>query len=292
MNKKILRFFAMLSSFLVIGCASSQNFIGYKSRVLEKNWSAAYETLESILEKNPTNENIDYAKSELENNKDLMNYADYIFSEEYLQFWQDRAQDLSIPRKRLDFYCSVSEINKCRHKAELIDRVEKSFKQKLYALDADYEKLDSNQKQSLNFLYSVRLIKSEKIGFIVDKQVEDNSVAATTSGAMLGSALASSAYIDKSIKSRSFNYSSKKHLAAEIAGAALGSSFDIEETRRYRVRYTIKSIKGDFIYYDEISGSSIGHSIGVCFDADRNVVINTSFCESKSLGDLINLRKL
>lgn len=241
------------------------------------------------MDKNPNKENIDFAMDEINKNPSLLAYGQYLFSEEYLAFWQSRAGDFSIPRKRLDIYCAIAPIDSCKNSISNLSVAESDLKPRIYALDKHYESLDLVQKEGIDRLYDVKIIKSENVGQIVDRQSEDNSTTGNSAGSALGEAVASAIYIDKSITASSFDYSAKGHLAAQLAGAALGSSLNKEPVRIYRMRYTIKKLNGDTIYYDENSGSAIGHSIGVCFDIERKVTINESFCKSDSSEYLIGL---
>lgn len=273
----------------VLGCQTMANKASYAEKKSEKNWKAAYEVLEALVDKNPNEETIDYAKEEINKNPSLLAYGQYLFSKENLTFWQSRAGDFSVPRKRLDIYCAIAPTDSCKNAISNISEAESSLKPRIYALDKHYESLDLVQKESIGRLYDIKIIRSENVGRIVDRQSEDNSTTANSAGSALGEAVASAIYIDKSITASSFNYSAKGHLAAQLAGAVLGSSLNKESVRIYRMRYTIKKLNGDTIYYDENSGSAIGHSIGVCFDIERKVTINESFCKSDSSEYLIGL---
>lgn len=171
---------------IVLGCQTMANKASYVEKTSEKNWKAAYEVLEALVDKNPNKENIDFAMDEINKNPSLLAYGQYLFSEEYLAFWQSRAGDFSIPRKRLDIYCAIAPIDSCKNSISNLSVAESDLKPRIYALDKHYESLDLVQKEGIDRLYDVRIIKSENVGQIVDRQSEDNSTTGNSAGSALG----------------------------------------------------------------------------------------------------------
>jgi hypothetical protein len=122
--------------------------------------------------------------------------------------------------------------------------------------------LSQDEKDSIQKRYLVEVPEAESFGVILDNQGVNESTPGTTSGAELGSALASATYIDRSINHQ--NYSAKSHLGAAILGGLLGSTLDKPAVQQFHYRYAVKFLNGNVRYFDVVSADPFRHPAGVC----------------------------
>lgn len=108
----------------------------------------------------------------------------------------------------------------------------------------------------------MQVIPPEEFGVIIDNQGVDESTPGTTGGAVLGSALAQTTYIDRAFKGGS--YSATNQLGLAILGAVVGSSLDSKSVQQYHFRYAVRLSSGEVKYADHIQGTAFRHPNGIC----------------------------
>ncbi len=121
---------------------------------------------------------------------------------------------------------------------------------------------DGKTRAIIQEKYIVQIISDDDIGLIIDNQGVNESSPGTTGGAVLGGALAQTAYIDRAIKGG--NYSATNQLGLGILGAILGSSIDQKPTAQFHFRYALKTNHGEIRYIDKIESTAFRLPVGVC----------------------------
>jgi hypothetical protein len=129
-----------------------------------------------------------------------------------------------------------------------------------------YDGLTADQRKVLGDRYTVNVLEGKSYGLIIDSQGLNESTRGTTAGSQLGSRVASAAYVDNAFAGspRNWNYSASGHLAAQLAGAVIGSMADKPGEARYRTRYTIKTGVGGVEYVEENRSDALRHFVGIC----------------------------
>lgn len=149
-----------------------------------------------------------------------------------------------------------------------------------------WDEIGADDRQHLNSQLLVEALPSSGLATIIDAQTVDISTAPTSSGAQLGSAVASAAYVDNAFKgpAHNWNYSAKGQLAAGIVGAVAGSVFDSRGGRLYLHRYTLKKLDGSIHYHESHEVSPLRHPLGLCFFLPRYEVVNQNLCSENAAG--------
>ena len=139
-----------------------------------------------------------------------------------------------------------------------------------------WDELSEAEKISITADYDVKILSSDSFGIITDVQGTDHSTPGTNAGASLGGAVASAAYLDRSLRGN--NYSAGGALAIGLLGAAIGSTMDSGPSSKFQFRYTVKLGDGDIQYFDEIKSTSFRHSVGVCILVPSLTLISQKVC--------------
>jgi len=128
-----------------------------------------------------------------------------------------------------------------------------------------WQSLSAAERASIQKRHVVDVRDADAYGLVIDNQGVDVSTPGTTGGAVLGSAVANAAYVDRAFNP-SNNYSAKTHLAATILGAVIGSSLDKPGVQQYHFRYALKLRDGEITYRESVQGSPFRHPAGVCLE--------------------------
>lgn len=140
-----------------------------------------------------------------------------------------------------------------------------------------WQSLSSDERSVIQQKYVIETVNADSFGTIIDNQGADRSTAGTNAGAVLGEAIASANYIDKSIGNG--NYSAKNHLGLMLLGSLLGATLDAKPQSQYQFRYAIRLGNGSVIYQDIFSSEPFRHSVGVCvFVPAINIVPEQHLC--------------
>lgn len=122
--------------------------------------------------------------------------------------------------------------------------------------------LSTDERTVIQQKFVVEMVGSDNFGLIIDNQGADRSTPGTNGGAVLGGAVASATYIDKSIGNG--NYSAKNHLGVMLLGGLLGSMLDSKPQSQYQFRYSIRLGSGSVVTRDVFSSEPFRHPVGVC----------------------------
>jgi outer membrane lipoprotein SlyB len=128
----------------------------------------------------------------------------------------------------------------------------------------------------LQQIHAVRTYAVDRFGVITDVQTLDQSTPGTSAGATLGGAVASAAYIDRSLRGNS--YSAGANLAVGLIGAMLGSAADSAPIQQYKTRYTVRLADGEVQYFDEVKSDAFRHSSGVCIHVPEITLATQNLC--------------
>jgi hypothetical protein len=128
-----------------------------------------------------------------------------------------------------------------------------------------WQSLSAAERASIQKRHVVDVRDAAAYGLVIDNQGVDVSTPGTTGGAVLGSAVANAAYVDRAFNP-SNNYSAKTHLAATILGAVIGSSLDKPGVQQYHFRYALKLHDGEISYRESVQGSPFRHPAGMCLE--------------------------
>lgn len=140
----------------------------------------------------------------------------------------------------------------------------------------NWDALSAEEQDKLKQLYAVRTYAADRFGVITDVQTIDQSTPGTSGGAALGGAVASAAYIDRSLRGNS--YSAGANLAVGLLGAILGSAADSAPVQQYKTRYTVKLADGEVQYFDEVKADAFRHSSGVCIHVPEITLATQNLC--------------
>ncbi len=140
----------------------------------------------------------------------------------------------------------------------------------------NWDALSPDEQAKLQDTHAVRTHQPDRYGVITDVQTVDQSTPGTSGGAALGGAVASAAYIDRSLRGNS--YSVGANLAVGILGAMLGSAADSAPVQQYKTRYTVKLADGEVQYFDEVKADSFRHSPGVCIHVPEITLATQNLC--------------
>jgi len=91
----------------------------------------------------------------------------------------------------------------------------------------------------------IAIVPSTQVGTVQSAQLVNRSTAGTNSGAVLGSVVAQSMYIDNRLRDRGSNYSATTQVGMGVLGAVLGSSMDRGPVRRFIINYGIQTLDGE-----------------------------------------------
>ena len=80
---------------------------------------------------------------------------------------------------------------------------------------------------------------------------------------MVGSALGSAAYIDRSFRPCN-NYSAVSQVGAGLLGALLGAQLDRRPVSQYHFRYALRRRDGEIVYADSVQQDAFRHPVGIC----------------------------
>lgn len=145
--------------------------------------------------------------------------------------------------------------------------------------------LTSDEKIFIQSRYMVEALGAESFGVIIDNQGVDRSTPGTTSGANLGAAIGSAAYVDKAFSGNN-DYSAKSHLATMLISGFLGSALDTKPQSQYQFRYAVKLGNGSITYQDQISQDPFRHPVGVCVSVPSMSLLREQHLCSQSVESL------
>ncbi|MDT0137744.1 hypothetical protein [Acidovorax sp. PRC11] len=141
-----------------------------------------------------------------------------------------------------------------------------------------WQQLAASERERIESAHEVQIFAPDGFGVITDVQGMDQSTAGTNSGAMVGGAIGSAAYIDRAF-SGGHSYSAGANLAVGLLGAVLGSALDKAPETKFQFRYTIKQGDGEIQYFDEIKASGFRHSPGVCVLVPALTLVSQQLCQ-------------
>ena len=144
-----------------------------------------------------------------------------------------------------------------------------------------WSQIVEEDRNALIRLYAVEILPPSSVGKIVDAQVVNESTSGTNAGSMIGGAVGSAAYIDRSFRGNN-NYSAMGHLGVSLLGMVVGGIVDQPARSQFHTRYTIKMPDGTLKYHDEISASQFRKSVGDCVNILEWQSLNTNLCEANT----------
>ena len=80
---------------------------------------------------------------------------------------------------------------------------------------------------------------------------------------MVGSALGSAAYIDRSFRPGN-NYSAVAQVGAGLLGALMGAQLDRRPVSQYHFRYALRRRDGEIVSSDSVQQDAFRHPVGMC----------------------------
>lgn len=140
-----------------------------------------------------------------------------------------------------------------------------------------WQSLQADERTSIQERYVVDLRDSSAYAMVIDNQGVDTSTPGTSGGAVLGSAVANAAYIDRAF-SGSNNYSAKTQLAMGLLGAVVGSTLDKPAVQQYHFRYALKQHDGEILYRDSVQGDPFRHPAGMCLELSTLTPASQALC--------------
>lgn len=121
------------------------------------------------------------------------------------------------------------------------------------------------------------IVPANDYGTVIDNQGIDESSAGTSGGAMLGSAIGSAAYIDRSFRPGN-NYSAMMQLGVGLFGAILGAQLDRPAVSQYHFRYALRRRDGEIVYRDSVQTDAFRHPVGMCLRMSDLQPVAQSLC--------------
>lgn len=140
-----------------------------------------------------------------------------------------------------------------------------------------WDKLSESERINFSKKWAVEPLTPSNYGVILESQVLDESTPGTRAGAAIGSAIAQSAYIDRSFKGGN-NYSATNQVVLGIVGAIAGASFDQAPTVRYKTRYSVRLADGSIQMTDEIRGDPFRLPATACVQFPSLDMSDQSLC--------------
>lgn len=134
----------------------------------------------------------------------------------------------------------------------------------VYVSDKVWRQLTEEDKKLIQANHIVSIVDSKSFGKILNAQGLNQSTQATQGGALLGEAIASAQYVDRSFQSSFDDYSAMGHLGAVLLGGLIGSTLDAPATSKYLFRYTVENGDGDVVIHDINSTEPFHLSPGLC----------------------------
>lgn len=278
MKNHLFKLAPLFCSFIVaplLGCAT--DWAGYARN---GEFDKAYNNLEYNLSKGTAD--VGHAKAIVSEYPQITAYGLQTFSPEELQRWAIQVGEMEAHKRRVAYFCLIAPAFECKQATENIGKIDSGIKERLLVVKEIYSQLSDSEKSLLNRKFAVRLIGASEVGNVVDKQTQNVSTPGSNAGSALGAAVGSAAYVDKAFSGNpsNWNYSARGHLGAQVAGAVIGSLVgDVQPNELYTVRYTIRAKDGNIQYIDSLTGSPLGHSIGVCIQISDLTLIDESLCK-------------
>lgn len=138
----------------------------------------------------------------------------------------------------------------------------------------------------------IAIVPSTQVGTVQSAQLVNRSTAGTNSGAVMGSVVAQSMYIDNRLRDRGSNYSATAQVGMGILGAALGSSLDRAPVRRFIINYGIQTLDGELAQVLVESGDEFVAPTGRCVYLPSVEPAPSSLCNNDKLAFLSRLSVL
>lgn len=139
-----------------------------------------------------------------------------------------------------------------------------------------WDELTVDEQRSLEVTRTVEMRQAGEFGVIIDGQGADQSTPGTNGGAIVGGALAQTAYIDRAFRGGS--YSATTQLGLGLLGAALGSTLDQSANQQYRIRYALRLRSGEIAYRETVSSSPFRYAVGECMDMGPVTTVLQAMC--------------
>jgi hypothetical protein len=136
--------------------------------------------------------------------------------------------------------------------------------------------LSTKEKTELSQKYHITFYDNNSIGLITERQVQNVSQTGSTVGSDVGSSLASAVYINNAIPKGSYNMWTD--IAIGVLGGIAGSGGNKAPIEQYVIVYTIKNLDGDVKTATVRQSSTIGHSVGACYNLANAKVIEGDYC--------------
>lgn len=272
---KLAPLFGCFVAAVLSGCAT--DWTGYARN---GEFDKAYENLEYNLLKGAVD--VSRAQAMVKEYPQITTYGFNTFSMEKLQRWANQVGEMEAHKRRVVHFCRIASGVECKQAMENIAEVENGIKERLLVVKEIYSQLSGSEKSFLDRKFAVRLIGASEIGSVIDKQTQNVSTPGSNAGSVLGAAVGSAAYVDKAFSGNpsNWNYSAKGHLGAQVAGVVIGGVVgNAKPEELYRIRYTIRARNGNVQYIDSLTGSPLGHSIGVCLQISDLTLIDELLCK-------------
>lgn len=149
-------------------------------------------------------------------------------------------------------------------------------KSSISVLRPAWEALHETERESMRTKFVVVVAEESDFGTIVDTQGIDQSTPGSNTGSIAGGAIASAAYIDRSLRNN--NYSAGAHLAIGVLGALVGSAANAPAISQYRFRYALKLSDGEIVTRDVMQSDPFRHSTGMCLSLSSMAPVPSALC--------------
>lgn len=250
--------YIIISSVFLIGCApnitqKSDYLEIAKKHIAKSRWEAAYRFLEDI----PKNE-VNEAKVLIKKHSNIVRYGLKTFLPSALLSSVSRfgiVKSYDIELKRLSYLKRFATKKQYEIAANNVLG---------YYDESEIQNAIRNEVDDINRI---------EYGLIIDVQMQDNSNYNIGLGAGIGSAYASSKYIDRAFSGKNWSYSATKHNSAALLGSIVGHLIEGESDIDYHVRYSIRIKNNDNIFIGSHQISRFFIPKGTCVKIKRRVFI-------------------
>lgn len=291
-------------SLLLVACASSagvqKNFSAAAKRYIQTGeWEKAYRTLEDALG-SPESAIRLSAYDMIAANQELRMAAVHTFSVESLektfQAWDTlTAKDLENVRLIwFGKFASDEEIWQARNNLESVyaNQYERKVAlvesrrtgaNSLIVDDAIFGQLVEADRLKFKAMYpSMQIIPFGSVGITRSSQIIDRSVAESSAGSRVGSAVAQAAYIDRSIGR--YSYSALGQLSAGLLGGIIGSAYNTPAQNRFIINYGVELRDGTIRGVLKSSTDGIASPVGQCVYTTDMLIAPRYLCTDTIVG--------
>jgi uncharacterized membrane protein len=246
----------------------------------QENWAAAFESMQYQMSKE-TPDTFPHARDLVRNYPKVLQFGYETFAPDKLKKYADHLGEVEWHKIRLKYFCAVASTEQCIEAKQNVEEAERNTRPLIAVLKEFYEQLSPAELQLVNSKNRIKLIPSAEVGLVTDRQSQDTSTPGSSAGSQLGAAIGSAAYVDKAFSGSpaNWNYSASGHLGAQVAGAVVGGLLGNRQAQQtYRIQYTVRHRDGRVVYVENVSGSPLGHSIGVCIRTTDFSLVEHSMC--------------